>query len=212
MLHVKFVVPRDVRGTLLDRGQTTDTCMDCANSRKILSAASGELSMLCFRFVAALLLAAAALAPATAYAQASGPSSALPNGGFSSDTNQGPGQLSTLGASSGHPQIQAIDPVYDFGRVYSGTMVKHTFTLKNAGTAPLTISAVRTSCGCTAARPTKSQILPGEESDIAVSFDTHTDHGPATRTITVITNDPTHQQLELTIRGDVKVQVAASPS
>jgi hypothetical protein len=71
---------------------------------------------------------------------------------------------------------------------------------------------VRTSCGCTAAQPTRSQLLPGEESAIAVSFDTRSDHGPATRTITVFTNDPDHQQLQLTMRGDVKVQVEARPS
>jgi hypothetical protein len=114
--------------------------------------------------------------------------------------------------SNGHPQVQALDPVYDFGSVYSGTIVRHTFRLKNAGTAPLTISGVRTSCGCTAARPSKNQLLPGEETAIAVSFDTHTDNGPATRTITVFTTDPNHQQLQMTMRGDVKVQVAVSPS
>lgn len=159
-----------------------------------------------------MLLAAVPFGSMSGNAQSSGSSSSFLNGGFSSETNQAGGQLNTLGASNGHPLAQALDPVYDFGDVYNGTTVKHTFRLKNAGTAPLTISAVRTSCGCTAAQPTKSNLLPGEDSLIAVSFDTHADHGPATRTITVFTNDPAHQQLQLTMRGDVKVQVAASPS
>jgi hypothetical protein len=169
--------------------------------------------MLRFMFVATLLLLAAALLGSTrGYAQSSGSSSSLVNGGFSSETNELGSQLSTLGTSNGHPLAQAPDPVYDFGDVYNGTTVKHTFRLKNAGTAPLTISAVRTSCGCTAAQPTKSNLLPGEDSAIAVSFDTRADHGPTTRTITVFTNDAGHQQLQLTMRGDVKVQVEASPS
>jgi Protein of unknown function (DUF1573) len=169
--------------------------------------------MLRFTYVATLfLLVAVPLALARGHAQSSGLSSPLVNGGFSSETDQAGGQLNTLGTSNGHPRAQALDPVYDFGDVYSGTTVKHTFRLKNAGTAPLTISSVRTSCGCTAARPSKSELLPGEASAIAVSFDTRTDHGPATRTITVFTNDPDHQQLQLTMRGDVKVQVEASPS
>jgi uncharacterized protein DUF1573 len=171
--------------------------------------------MLRFRFLATLfLLIGVPLASTGGYAQSSGPSSPLSplgNGGFSSETNDA-GQLNAGGASNGHPLVQAIDPVYDFGGVYSGTTVKHTFRLKNAGTAPLTISGVRTSCGCTAAQPTKSHLLPGEDSAIAVSFDTRADHGPATRTITVFTNDSNHQQLQLTMRGDVKVQVEASPS
>jgi hypothetical protein len=152
------------------------------------------------------------IASTTASAQSSGPSSSLLNGGFSSESSQEVGQFNAPGASNGTPQVRAFDPVYDFGSVYSGTTVKHTFKLKNVGTAPLTISGVRTSCGCTAAQPTKKQLLPGEESNIAVSFDTSTEHGPATRAITVFTNDQAHQQLQLTVRGDVKVQVEASPS
>jgi hypothetical protein len=67
-------------------------------------------------------------------------------------------------------------------------------------------------CGCTAAHPTRSNVPPGEESEIAVSFDTHADKGPATRSISVFTNDPKHQQLKLTIKGDVKIQVEAAPA
>lgn len=154
----------------------------------------------------------AALASTMALAHSSEPASPLVNGGFSSESDQAAGQFNAPGPSNGNPQVQAIDPVYDFGKVYSGTAVKHIFRLKNVGTAPLNINGVRTSCGCTAAQPTKKQLLPGEESDITVTFDTRTDHGPATRTITVFTNDQSHQQLDLTMRGDVKVQVAANPS
>jgi hypothetical protein len=161
----------------------------------------------------ALLLLAAGFAPIGAYSQSSGPgSSPLVNGGFSSEPSEPGGPLTELGSSTGHPVAQALDPVYDFGAVYNGSIVKHTFRLKNAGTAPLTLNTVRTSCGCTAARPTKSKLLPGEESEIAVNFDTSADRGPATRTITVFTNDPAHQQLDFTMRGDVKLQVAANPS
>jgi hypothetical protein len=153
-----------------------------------------------------------ALASTMAMAQSSEPASPLLNGGFSSESTQAAGQFSAPNVPSGHAQAKAIDPVYDFGNVYSGTTVKHVFRLKNVGSAPLDVSGVRTSCGCTAAQPTKKQLLPGEESEIAVTFDTRTDHGPATRTITVFTNDQAHQQLDLTMRGDVKVQVEASPT
>jgi hypothetical protein len=164
--------------------------------------------MLIFKLVAIPLLVVT-LTSAGGYAQSPGAASSL-NGGFSSEENQ-PAQLD-LGATSGKPLAQALDPVYDFGRVYSGATVRHTFRLQNDGTAPLVINAVRTSCGCTAAQPTKSRLLPGEESAIGVSFDTRADHGPAMRTITVLTNDPSHQQVQLTLRGDVRVQVEASPS
>jgi len=115
-------------------------------------------------------------------------------------------------SSRGQPAVQALDSAYNFGTVYNGAVVKHTFHLKNVGTAPLTVGSVQTSCGCTAARPTRSHLDPGEESEIAVSFDTHADHGPATRIITVLTDDPRHRRVELTMRGDVKLPVEAKPS
>ena len=101
--------------------------------------------------------------------------------------------------------MQIDAPVFDFGTALNGVAVKHVFHLKNVGTAPLIIGGVQTSCGCTAAQPTKSTVAPGDESDIAVTFDTRSDKGPASRTITVLTNDPKHQQLNLTLKGDVKV-------
>jgi hypothetical protein len=76
----------------------------------------------------------------------------------------------------------------------------------------LIIGGVQTSCGCTAAKPTRNQLAPGEDSDIAVTFDTRFDKGPATRTITVSTNDPAAKSIVLTIKGDVKVQVDATPA
>jgi hypothetical protein len=167
-------------------------------------------------FAATLWFVVVCLAVAsTGRAQSSAPASgALGNGGFSAEQSQAAGPLSRLAgeSSSASPAVKALDPLYDFGAVYSGAVVKHTFKLKNTGGAPLTIAGVQSSCGCTAAQPTKSHVLPGEDSEIAVSFDTHGDHGPSVRTITVFTNDPKHQQLQLTLRGDVRIQVAASPS
>jgi hypothetical protein len=169
-----------------------------------------------YRFNSTLIviLLIAASAPIAAYGQSAGTSAGvLGNSGFSAEQNESGGPLTGIsGSANGIPAVQSAEPIYNFGAVYSGTVVKHTFQLKNTGTAPLIISGVRTSCGCTAAQPTRSHLPPGEESEIAVSFDTHSDRGPATRTITVFTNAPSHQQVQLTMRGDVRVQVDASPS
>jgi uncharacterized protein DUF1573 len=148
-------------------------------------------------------------------AQSSGPQSNLSAGGFSAEPGSSATGLSGLAgamSSTGQPLVQADEPLYNFGTTYNGTPVKHTFRIKNAGTAPLIIGAVSASCGCTAAKPTKNTVAPGEVSDIMVTFDTRADKGPATRVITVATNDPRHQQLQLTLKGDVKLQVEAEPS
>jgi Protein of unknown function (DUF1573)/Flagellar-associated PapD-like len=164
------------------------------------------------RMIAFVALMVALLLPCATRAQETGFSgNQLGPGGLSAE----PGGLSGLTApatGSGAPRAQVETPVFDFGTVISGIPVKHTFRVKNVGSAPLIIGAVMTSCGCTAAQPTKNTVLPGEDSDVAVTFDTRSDKGPATRTITVMTNDPKHQQLNLTLKGDVKVQVEAAPS
>src|SRR5437764_813619 len=147
-----------------------------------------------------LLTATLFLSPGRGLAQSSNSTSAgLSNGGFSSSAEEN-GPLTGISPANGKPTVVAIDPVYDFGAVYNGAVVKHTFRLKNSGTAPLVIKGVRTSCGCTTAQPTKNHLLPADDSAIAVNFDTASDRGPATRTVTVMTNDPGHHQLPLTMR------------
>lgn len=114
--------------------------------------------------------------------------------------------------TGGTPKAQASEKIYDFGTVLNATPVAHVFKIRNAGSGTLVIGGVQTSCGCTAAKPTQSEVAPGQESDIAVTFDTRFDRGPATRTITVFTNDPQAQKIVLTLKGDVKVQVEAAPA
>jgi hypothetical protein len=119
-----------------------------------------------------------------------------------------PGGPSSMGA----PHAIADERVFDFGTVIGGKPVTHVFKIRNDGSAPLVIGAVITSCGCTAAKPTKSTIGPGETSEIATSLDTTSEHGPTTRTITVATNDPKAQSIVLTLKGDIRQPVDAEPA
>ncbi len=110
------------------------------------------------------------------------------------------------------PKVQVINPLYDFGTALEGKMVEHTFKIKNAGKGELIIRGMKTSCGCTAATPTKNHLAPGEETDISVGFDTHFQKGHQVRTITAFTNDPDTPQAIMTMQGIVKQQVAATPA
>jgi hypothetical protein len=118
----------------------------------------------------------------------------------------------TGGLSSEAPSVKVHEPVYNFGTVFQGTQVKHTFRIENAGPGILTIVGVQTSCGCTVAKPTLKQVQPGEASEISAVFDTSADRGPAQRIITVSTDDPNQKQVALTIKGDVRVKVDANPA
>lgn len=109
------------------------------------------------------------------------------------------------------PKIQIENPLYDFGTATEASMVHHTFKIKNVGNGRLVITGVKTSCGCTAAKPSKSTLEPGEQTDITVGFDTRFQKGHQVRTITAFTNDPNAQQAIMTIQGVVKQQVSATP-
>lgn len=110
------------------------------------------------------------------------------------------------------PRILLIRPLYDFGTALSGETVTHTFEFKNVGKGRLVIGGVRTSCGCTAATPTKTNLAPGEAGQVTVGFDTRFQKGHQVRTITLYTNDPSNPQAAMTLQGDIKQQVAATPS
>jgi Protein of unknown function (DUF1573)/Flagellar-associated PapD-like len=109
------------------------------------------------------------------------------------------------------PKVELPDPVYNFGTVINGKPVKHIFTIKNGGEGTLIIGDVMTSCGCTAAKPTKTRLAPGEEAQIAVTLDTRVERGKVARTITALTNDPKHPKAVMTIKGDVRILVDATP-
>jgi len=60
------------------------------------------------------------------------------------------------------PKAVVANPLYDFGAALEGTMVSHTFTIKNNGQGYLDIRGVKTSCGCTTGNPSKMHIAPGD--------------------------------------------------
>jgi Protein of unknown function (DUF1573)/Flagellar-associated PapD-like len=110
------------------------------------------------------------------------------------------------------PKVQLLNSLFNFGTALEGQMVHHTFQLKNVGKSELIIRGIKTSCGCTAAAPSKSHLAPGETADVSVGFDTHFQKGHQTRTITAFTNDPDTPQAVMTMQGVVRQQVAATPA
>lgn len=93
---------------------------------------------------------------------------------------------------------------HDFGtiRQEDGDVTAY-FEFKNEGTAPLLISNVRTSCGCT--RPTwpKEPIEPGQSGTISATYRASTRPNYFSKTITVYSNDPKRQSVTLSITGNV---------
>lgn len=78
------------------------------------------------------------------------------------------------------------DNHFDFGRIYENKgKATHTFSFTNEGNAPLLITNVRSTCGCTLPSWTKEPVLPGGKGEITVEFDPKNRLGNFHKTIQV---------------------------
>jgi len=118
--------------------------------------------------------------------------------------------LDSQPAGDGVPGLELSAREFDFGEVWQGAPAKKEFTVRNVGTAPLTLS-LTTSCGCTAASRPKSPLAPNETTTFSLSYAT-THPGAASKTATLTTNDPNQPSVVIPVRGTVKALFTASPS
>lgn len=99
--------------------------------------------------------------------------------------------------------ITADETSHDFGQIKEADgKVSSTFVVKNTGEAPLVITRVIASCGCTTPEWTKEPIAPGQSGNIKITYDPKGRPGPFSKTISVYSNGKTGSFI-LTIRGEV---------
>lgn len=111
-----------------------------------------------------------------------------------------------VGFAQSGPKIEfmAQDNTIDYGSVSkdSDNGIR-TFEFKNTGDAPLIITNVQSTCGCTVpTKPTES-IMPGKTGKIEVKYNMNP--GPIRKTITVESNAVNHEggRITLKIKGEV---------
>lgn len=69
------------------------------------------------------------------------------------------------------PAIQFEKTEHDFGKILQGEQLSYTFYFKNVGNAPLLITSVEKTCGCTSPNYSKEPIAPGESGKITITYD-----------------------------------------
>ena len=84
------------------------------------------------------------------------------------------------------------------------------FAFSNTSDRTITITAVETSCGCTAATLAKKSYAPGEKGQLAVTFDAKGASGVQQKTIQVTTDD-TPEPTTLTLRVTVPTWLEIAP-
>ena len=113
--------------------------------------------------------------------------------------SQEPGSGTT---SEKAPKIEFSEKVHDFGEIEHGGNGTTEFVFKNTGDAPLILSNVRSSCGCTVPKWSKEPVKEGEEGTIIVKYDTRR-VGSFSKSITVTANT-TPPSVVLQIKGKVQ--------
>ncbi|HEX2970171.1 MAG TPA: DUF1573 domain-containing protein [Bacteroidales bacterium] len=98
------------------------------------------------------------------------------------------GQQYDSPADTGKAVLAFSEYEHDFGKVEEGGKISYKFSYENTGTAPLAISSVTTTCGCTVPRFDKHPIKPGETGSLEVIFNTTGRNGIQTKVISVNSN------------------------
>ena len=105
----------------------------------------------------------------------------------------------SLSAQDKIAKIEFESETIDYGTINKGADGIRVFKFKNTGTAPLIITRVKSSCGCTVPKKPDEPVLPGMTGEIEVKYDTNRVM-PIRKTITVTSNAET-PTIALKIKG-----------
>ena len=106
----------------------------------------------------------------------------------------------SINAQENIAKIEFKTDVIDYGTIEKGSDGVRVFEFTNTGSAPLIISKVKSSCGCTVPSWSKEPIMAGETGTIKVKYDTNRVM-PIRKTITVTSNASDKPTIALKIKG-----------
>ena len=102
------------------------------------------------------------------------------------------------------PVIAWTSITHDFGDIYQGDKVEHTFEFTNTGNEPLVITNVEVTCGCTVPKGwTRDPILPGSKAEIVIAFNSSGKYGRQNKVATIISNATNPEASQLTFSANV---------
>jgi hypothetical protein len=108
-------------------------------------------------------------------------------------------------ASASKPAPTAVfawaNTTYDFGKTKVGVPVAYEFRFSNTGLAPLIITSVKASCGCTVTAYTKEPVEHGGSGIVKATYDA-AKTGVYSKTVAVSANTP-EGLIHLTIKGEI---------
>lgn len=109
------------------------------------------------------------------------------------------------------PKIQFANPIYDFGKVKAGDLVKYTYYFTNVGDQTLELKGVQPSCGCTTAGDWSKSVEPGQIGKVPIQFNSGSYNGPVFKTITVTSTAKEQPSSVLQLKGTVWKPIEYQP-
>ena len=113
--------------------------------------------------------------------------------------------ISSIGFAQNGPKIvfSAPDNTIDYGKVTKTENGTRDFVFTNTGNAPLIITNVLSTCGCTVPIKPGEPVMPGKTGKITVKYNMAP--GPIRKTITVESNAVNYEdgRVALKIKGEV---------
>jgi hypothetical protein len=102
---------------------------------------------------------------------------------------------------------------HDYGDLAPDTTNLCEFKFKNTGKSILKCNKrIQVTCGCTVPELAKTDYEPGEEGVVKVSFHASQMPGATVKHLYLMSNDPNNPKVELTLKANVKINVAYEPS
>ncbi len=100
------------------------------------------------------------------------------------------------------PRIEVSDTVFDIGEIWQGRPAQKSFSITNAGDAPLNVG-VEASCGCTAVTQPKTPLAPGATTSFSITYDTLL-QGKIDKRVVIVSSDPERGRIDVAVRGHIK--------
>jgi hypothetical protein len=120
--------------------------------------------------------------------------------------------LLLLLAASAHAQLAWEKPVQRFERSPEDKAVEARYAFRNAGSAPITIRSLRSSCGCTTARLEQKTYAPGESGAVTLRFAFGDRKGAHRKGVTVHTDEQGAAPVVLLLEVNIHEPLTLAPA
>lgn len=97
-------------------------------------------------------------------------------------------QMMSAQANGPKMTFEVKDDTYNFGKVVDGEVVTYNYVFKNTGNQPLIIYKTEVACNCTSADWPKRPVMPGQTSQIKVTYKSEGNVGKVNKQIYIKSN------------------------